>query len=164
MNKIIPTKLSHIVEIPKIEDEGYLCFMEKDSQISFDIKRVYFIYDAINNAVRGKHAHKKTKQILFCIKGSITIILDNGSEKETIRLDETNKGIYLDAMMWHEMVEFTKDTVLLVLASEKFDENDYIRDHHTYLAKKNGYFNNLFKMLMSKFILRNLALLFRKLI
>src|SRR3989344_686063 len=143
MKKIIPTKLSHIIEIPKIEDEGFLCFMEEGNQIPFKIKRIYYIHDAFDYAIRGKHAHKKNKQILFCIKGSITIKLDNGNEKEFIKLSESNKGIYLDTMMWHEMLDFNKDTVLLVLASEKFDENDYIRDYQVYLEKREGLSNKI---------------------
>ena len=127
------TKLSQIYKVPKIEDEGYLCFMENDSHIPFEIRRVYYIFDVIKNAVRGKHAHKNTKQILFCIQGSITVILDNGKDKEAITLNKPNLGLYLDTMMWHEMVAFKPGTILLVLASEKFTEEDYIRDYKEYL-------------------------------
>ena len=80
MKNTIKTKLSHIIEVPKIEDEGYLCFMEENNHIPFTIKRIYYIFDVIKNAVRGRHAHIKTKQVLFCIKGSITIFLDSGKE------------------------------------------------------------------------------------
>src|SRR3989338_3533668 len=108
--KIIKTNLSYIIELPKIEDEGYLCFMESLNHIPFSIKRVYYIFDVIRNAVRGKHAHKKTKQIVFCIKGSVKIILDNGRSKEEHILDKPNKGLFLDTLMWHEMIDFQKDT------------------------------------------------------
>src|SRR5436190_21751456 len=135
MKHIIKTKLSHIIEIPQIKDEGYLCFMEGRNHIPFSIKRIYYIFDVIKNAVRGKHTHKKTKQVLFCIRGSITIILDNGKEKEAITLNKPNQGIYLDAMMWHEMVAFKAGTVLLVLASETYDPNDYIRSYEEFLQK-----------------------------
>lgn len=131
----IQTKLSKIFDIPKIRDEGYLCFMEGNNHIPFPIKRIYFIYDVIKNAVRGKHAHKKTEQVLFCIHGSITVILDNGHEKEAITLNKPHQGLYLGTMMWHEMVAFKPGTVLLVIASEKYDENDYIRNYKTYLEK-----------------------------
>lgn len=134
---IIQTKLSHIIEIPKIEDEGYLCFMEGDNHIPFAIKRIYYIFDVIKNAVRGKHTHKKTKQVLFCIRGSITIILDNGKDKEAITLNKPNQGLYLDTMMWHEMVAFKEGTVLLVVASENYEADDYIRDYKTYLEVTN---------------------------
>lgn len=135
MNNIIKTKLSHIIEIPKIRDEGYLCFFEGDNHIPFAIKRVYYIFDVIKNAVRGKHTHKKTKQVLFCIRGSITIILDNGHDKEAITLNKANQGLFLDTMMWHEMVAFKEGTVLLVVASDVYEEKDYIRDYKTYLEE-----------------------------
>lgn len=131
--KKVNTKLSYIVEIPKIKDEGYLCFAEEKNHIPFDIKRLYFIHDAENNAVRGKHAHKKNLQVLFCIKGSIKILLDNGQDKEEIVLNNSNEGIFLDKLMWHEMLDFRKETILLIIASEKYDENDYIRNYQEFL-------------------------------
>ena len=143
MNNIHQTKISYLINIPTIEDEGYLSFMEKDNQVPFNIQRVYYIYDVKNDAVRGKHAHKKTKQILFCLKGRVKIILDNGVEHETITLDSPYTGIYLDKMMWHEMLSFTKDTVLLVLASEKYNENDYIRNYAAFVNHSRGFLQNL---------------------
>jgi len=133
MKKIIKTKLSYIIEIPKILDEGYLCFMEGENHIPFAIKRIYYIFDVFKNAVRGKHAHKQTKQVLFCIRGSITIILDNGLDKEAITLDTPHHGVFLDKMMWHDMVAFSDNTVLLVVASDFFSEKDYIRDYKLFL-------------------------------
>lgn len=132
MAKITNTKLSHIVEIPKIEDEGFLCFAESQRSIPFPIKRIYYIFDVADNAVRGKHAHKQTVQMLFCIRGKIKIILDNGFEQEEVVLDKPNMGIYLGKMLWHEMVEFDKDTVLLVVASDFYDEDDYIRSYEEF--------------------------------
>lgn len=129
MKKIINTKLSQIVEIPQIEDEGFLCFAESERNIPFSVKRFYYIFDVISNAVRGKHAHKKTLQMLFCLRGKIKILLDDGVEKEEVVLDKPNQGIFLNKMMWHEMVEFEKDTLLLVIASDYYDEDDYIRDY-----------------------------------
>ncbi len=129
------TKLSQIITIPEIIDEGYVSVMEGGTHIPFAIKRIYYIHDVIQNAVRGKHAHKKTKQVLFCIQGSITIILDNGHDKEAITLNKPNQGIYLDTMMWHEMVAFKKGTILLVVASEMFDEADYIRNYTEFLQR-----------------------------
>ncbi len=135
MNNIIKTKLSHIIEVPKILDEGYLCFLEGRRHIPFAIKRVYYIFNVIKNAVRCKHAHKKTKQVIFCIRGSITVILDNGKDKEAITLNKPNQGIFLDTLMWHEIVAFKEGTVLLVVASDLFREEDYIRDYRTYLKE-----------------------------
>jgi dTDP-4-dehydrorhamnose 3,5-epimerase-like enzyme len=129
------TQLSKIIEVPKILDEGSLCFMEGNNHIPFDIKRVYYIYDVIRNAVRGRHAHRELQQVIFCLKGSITIILDNGKTKEAITLNKPNHGLFLDTYMWHEMVAFKEGTILLVVASDRYSEPDYIRDYETFLKE-----------------------------
>lgn len=127
------TQLSYFIQVPKIEDEGYLCFVEGNNHLPFHIKRFYYITDVIKGVKRGFHAHHKTVQVLFCIRGNITIVLDNGFEREEVYIDEPNKGIFLDKMMWHEMIHFTRDTVLLVAASEYYQAEDYIRDYPTFL-------------------------------
>jgi dTDP-4-dehydrorhamnose 3,5-epimerase-like enzyme len=128
------TNLSYIIELPKIQDEGFLCFAESEKHIAFPIKRLYYIFDVDDGAIRGKHTHKETQQILFCLRGSIKIILDNGKEKEEIILDEPHKGLFLDKMMWHEMVDFQKDTLLLVVASDFYAESDYIRNYEDFVS------------------------------
>ncbi|MBI2012273.1 FdtA/QdtA family cupin domain-containing protein [Candidatus Daviesbacteria bacterium] len=133
MNKHHVSQISEIITIPKIVDEGYLCFAESNKHIPFPIKRFYFIYSVDEGVTRGKHAHKKTVQVLFCIKGKIKIILDNGSIREKVVLSDPKQGILLDKMMWHEMVEFDKDTVLLVIASDYYKPNDYIRDYDAFV-------------------------------
>lgn len=134
MKKIIPTQLSYMIDVPHIADEGSLCFMENNNHIPFEMKRIYYIFDVEKNAVRGHHAHKKTEQMLFCIRGSISIRLDDGKTKETVVLDKPNRGIFLDALMWHEMADFSEDTVLLVLASDVYDESDYLRNYEDFIA------------------------------
>ena len=131
-HKMRKTRLSYMITLPKIEDEGFLCFAEGNNHLPFSVKRFYYIADVVKDAKRGFHAHHETRQVLFCIKGSITIVLDNGQEREKVILDQSNKGIFLDKMMWHEMEDFTKDTVLLVAASEYYDEKDYIRDYKSF--------------------------------
>jgi dTDP-4-dehydrorhamnose 3,5-epimerase-like enzyme len=137
-HKMRKTRLSYMITLPKIEDEGFLCFAEGNNHLPFSVKRFYYIADVVEGAKRGFHAHHETRQVLFCIKGSITIVLDNGQEREKVILDQSNKGIFLDKMMWHEMEDFTEDTVLLVAASEYYDEKDYIRDYKKFstLASK----------------------------
>lgn len=132
--KIEETNLSYKVEIPKISDEGYLCFGEGERNIPFEIKRFYYIFDVKNGATRGKHAHKQNLQMLFCIKGRVKIILDDGSEKEEVILDKPNEGVFLNKMIWHEMVDFSDDAMLLIFASEYYDEGDYIRDYKDFLS------------------------------
>lgn len=132
------TKLSYLIEVPKIYDEGYLVFAEGKKDLPFAIKRVYYIFDTQKGAFRGFHAHKKCQQVLFCIKGKIKIILDNGNQKEKLILDQPNQGIFLDKKIWHEMVEFDKDTILLVYASDYYKEKDYIRDYQKFLKYVGG--------------------------
>ncbi|CAN5201609.1 FdtA/QdtA family cupin domain-containing protein [soil metagenome] len=127
------TKLSNIVEALYIQDEAGLCVVEANKAVPFDIKRAYYIFNVESAALRGKHAHKKTKQTLFCIRGSVKVNLDNGSEKETVYMNRPNEGLYLDTLMWHEMHSFSKDAVLLVFASEYFEESDYIRDYQEFI-------------------------------
>ncbi len=140
------TKLSHVIYLPKIEDEGFLSFAEEKKHLPFRIKRFYYIYDVIKNTKRGFHAHKKTKQVLFCVRGKVKVILDNGKEREEIKLDEPHKGLYLDKLIWHEMHDFTDDTVILVAASETFNEADYIRDYGAFLdTVNNRFFSKYFR-------------------
>jgi len=91
------------------------------------------MYDTLSDVVRGKHAHKKLQQILFCIHGSCKLRLDDGLSKEEIDLNNPNEGILITNNMWREMYDFSSDAVLLVLASELYDESDYIRDYDEFL-------------------------------
>lgn len=128
------TKLIRIIKIPKIYDDGYLCIAQTPDNVPFNIKRVYYIFDAKKDLPRGKHAHKKNKQILFCIQGKVRMHLDNGKKKEEIVLSNPEDGILLDKMVWHEMLDMDEKTILLVLASENFDAKDYIRDYKEFLS------------------------------
>lgn len=115
---------------------GKLTFLESGAgkDIPFDIKRIYYIYDIKLGERRGFHAHKKLEQYLICIHGSCTILLDNGSEQENIVLSDPSLGLYVGPGMWREMYNFSSDAVLLVLASEHYDESDYIRDYDMFKA------------------------------
>lgn len=126
--------LIQIIKIPKIYDDAYLCYCQTPDQVSFNIKRVYYIFGAEPNLARGKHAHKTNKQILFCIQGKVRMLLDNGKKKEEIVLSNPEDGILLDTMIWHEMLDMDESTILLVLASEKFEAKDYIRDYKEFLS------------------------------
>jgi dTDP-4-dehydrorhamnose 3,5-epimerase-like enzyme len=133
MRQTEKNKLSHIISIPTVIDEAKLCFGEAERHIPFEIKRFYFIFDIDDNAVRGKHAHKTLQQVLFCLHGKVSITLDNGKEKERIALADPSKGVLLDRMVWHEMLDLKNDTVLLVIASDYFNEADYIRNYSEFL-------------------------------
>lgn len=114
---------------PHGDNRGQLVSIEEYKDIPFEIKRVYFMYDTDTEATRGYHAHRKLEQILFCVHGSCKVRLDNGSEKKVINLERPYEGLYISSNMWREMFDFSEDAVLMVLASELYDESDYIRDY-----------------------------------
>jgi len=115
--------------------DGELFIAEGKKNIPFEIKRVYYINKLDNSkAVRGKHAHKKLFQVIFCVNGSFAIDFDDGTDKQSICLDSSSQGIILPPMMWHTMHDFSKNCALLVLASDYFDESDYIRNYDEFLA------------------------------
>ena len=116
------------------DDRGMLVALEEYKDIPFEIKRVYYMYDTKKDVHRGFHAHKSLEQILICIHGSCKVLLDNGTEKKIVSLEKPYEGLYIANNMWREMYDFSEDAVLMVLASEYYDENDYIRDYDKFLA------------------------------
>lgn len=112
---------------------GSLSFIEGQRDIPFAIKRLYFIYDVLENQHRGFHAHKDNWQLLFCPYGSIDIILTDGKENETVTLDKPSKGLVLYPNLWREMVWNRSGSVLCVAASEYYDPDEYIRDYDEFL-------------------------------
>ena len=119
--------------VPHGDKRGQLIAIEECKDIPFDIKRVYYMYDTVSDAIRGKHAHKSLEQVLICTSGSCKILLDNGKEKQTIELNKPNEGLYISNAIWREMYDFSSDAVLMVLASNFYDESDYIRDYNEFL-------------------------------
>ena len=118
------------------DERGSLIALEGLSkQVPFEIKRVYYIFGTKPNVIRGKHAHYKLKQLLICVSGSVDILLDDGKNKDTIRLDSPDQGLYIDGFIWREMHNFSKDAVLVVLASDYYNEEDYIRDYSKFLEE-----------------------------
>lgn len=112
---------------------GSLIAIEQLKDIPFEIKRVYYIFDVAEGAHRGFHAHKKLQQLMFCPHGSCKIRLDDGTEKMEILLDSPDKGLLVKSNVWREMYDFSPGTVLMVLASDYYDESDYIRDYDEFL-------------------------------
>lgn len=115
------------------DDRGWLVPLESSKTIPFDIKRVYYIWGTQKDIVRGKHAHRDLEQVIVCIAGSCDFILDDGHERKTIRLDNPAKGLYIAHNMWREFTNFSSDCVVMVLASEHYDEADYIRNYDAFL-------------------------------
>lgn len=116
------------------DERGHLIALEEWKDIPFTIKRVYYMYDTKSGIHRGFHAHKSLQQILVCVHGSCKILLDNGTEKKIVYLEKPYEGLYIPSNIWREMYDFEHDAVLMVFASEIYDESDYIRDYDTFLS------------------------------
>lgn len=128
-----------MIKLKQFNDKyGKLTPIESKIDIPFQIKRVYYISKVQGGITRGFHSHRKLHQILICVSGSVKIRVKNPDEEEIIELNDNSVGLYIGPMIWREMFDFTEDAVLLVLASEYYDENDYIRNYDFYLdeAKK----------------------------
>ncbi len=129
-----------LIDIPKIEDyRGNIAVVEKNV-LPFEVKRVYYLYDIPSTASRGGHAHKEQLEFLVAISGSFDLVLNNGVSQQTITLNKPDKGILIHKNVWRELDNFSSGAVCLVLASEVFDENDYIRDFDAYLKVVNQKF------------------------
>ena len=112
---------------------GELIAIESGKEIPFSIKRVYYIYGVGEGVRRGYHAHKKLEQVLICMHGSCKVLLDDGRERAEVLLDSPAQGLYVGHAVWREMFDFSPDAVLVVLASELYDESDYIREYPAFL-------------------------------
>lgn len=115
------------------DERGSLVAVEGNSDIPFDIKRVYYIFDTKKDVPRGFHAHKDLEQILVAVSGSCKIRIDDGVKKEIFELCEPDKGLYIGKDQWREMFDFSQNCVLLVLASEHYNPKEYIRDYKEFL-------------------------------
>lgn len=111
------------------DDRGALISLEREKNIPFDIRRVYYIFDTKNGVTRGFHAHRKLKQVAIVVKGSCRFILDDGTERVEVILDNPAQGLLIDSFIWREMTDFTDDCVLMVIADMEYEESDYIRDY-----------------------------------
>lgn len=124
------------IDFPPLGDErGSLVALEAGKTVPFAIKRVYYIFDTKQGVARGFHAHKKLKQIAVCVTGKCRMILDDGKTRQEVWLDSPTKGLFIDDLVWREMYDFSENCVLLVLASEHYDEVDYIRNYDDFLRQ-----------------------------
>ena len=128
-------KECRLITLPKIyENRGNLTFVEAGNHIPFQIKRVYYIYDLLDGAERGGHAHKNLHQFLIPISGSFEIQLNDGFQKRKVFLNRAQIGLYFPPLTWIRFNNFSTGTICVSLASEFYDETDYIRDYDTFLA------------------------------
>lgn len=122
--------LIKFIDFPALGDErGSLVALESEKTVPFPIKRVYYIFGTNAGVSRGFHAHKRLQQVALCITGKCRMILDDGRQRNEVWLDSPNKGLIIGDLVWREMHDFSEDCVLLVLASEHYDEDDYMRDY-----------------------------------
>ncbi len=122
-----------ILEFKEFGDErGSLVVAEGAADVPFDIQRVFYMYGSDPDIVRGQHANKKSEFVLINVSGSSKVRIDNGEEEVIVELNKPRMGLYLSAMVWKDMYDFSADSVLLVLANTHFDESEYIRDYEEY--------------------------------
>ncbi len=125
-----------MIKFPVIYDaRGNLAFMQNDI-LPFEMKRIYYLFDVPNNAFRGGHSHIDQHEILIALSGSFEVVLDDGLEKTTILLNKPNIGLPIATGIWRELQNFSSGAVCLVVASDVFDEADYIRDYNEFLDSK----------------------------
>ena len=118
------------------DERGNLVVAEGDGMdIPFDIKRVFYMYGSDPDIIRGQHANRQTEFVLINVSGSSKVLVDDGSNKEVIILDKPRMGLYMGPMIWKEMYDFSADSVLLVLASEHYQEQEYIRDYQEFIKE-----------------------------
>lgn len=123
-----------IIELPKITNrQGNIIFVEGNRHIPFNIARVYYLFDVPGGAARGGHAHKELQQLIISVMGAFDVILDDGNNKKTVRIDRAYYGLYIPSMIWRELDNFSSGAICLVLASLPYDETDYYRNYDEYL-------------------------------
>lgn len=122
-----------IINLPKIEDpRGNLTFIEENNHIPFAIKRVYWIYDVPGGEVRGGHAYKKNNEFVIALSGSFDVIIKDGKTRKKFSLNRSYYGLYIPKMLWRSVENFSTNSLCLVLASEKYNEKDYLRNWDEY--------------------------------
>ncbi|HKB51477.1 MAG TPA: FdtA/QdtA family cupin domain-containing protein [Solirubrobacterales bacterium] len=135
MPRLLGVEDCKLLEFPVVHDpQGNLTFVEQKRHVPFGIARVYHLYDVPGGAVRGGHAHRECEEVLVAMAGSFEVVVDDGSEKKSVRLSRSHLGLYLPRMIWRELVDFSSGSVCMVLASAFYDEADYIRDYSEFQA------------------------------
>jgi hypothetical protein len=120
----------HLVELPRVDaGNGSLSYLQTGDQFDFDVQRVYYQYALPRGARRGGHAHRELYQMIIAAAGGFEVTLDDGSQKSSVRLDRPDRALLVVPMIWVELHDYTEGSVSLVLASSRFDEQDYVRDY-----------------------------------
>jgi len=128
-----------VVLLPKIADpRGNLTFIEGGRHIPFDIQRVYYLYDVPGGAERGGHAHRDLHQLIVAMSGSFDVILDDGAERKRIHLNRSYSGLYVCPMIWRALDNFSSGSVCMVLASNRYSEDDYLRNYEEFINERSN--------------------------
>ncbi len=131
----MPVSDARLIELRRISDpKGNLTPIEGGSDVPFEIKRVYYLYDVPGGESRGGHAHRQLEQFIVAANGSFDVVLDDGSQRQSFFLNRSYYGLFVPRMVWRELENFSSGSVCLVLASAHYDEADYLRDHGDFLA------------------------------
>jgi dTDP-4-dehydrorhamnose 3,5-epimerase-like enzyme len=128
-----------LIDLPVVSDRrGNLTFVETQSEVPFDIRRVYYLYDVPGGEQRAGHAHLALQQLVIAVAGSFDVLLDDGHKRSTVSLNRAHKGLFMSNAVWREISNFSSGAVCLVLASMEYDEDDYIRDYDDFLRHVGG--------------------------
>lgn len=127
--------MSELIHLPKILDKrGNLSFLEEENHIPFKIKRAYWIYDVPGGEIRGSHAFRTNREFIIALSGSFDVILHNGLMEMKYSLNRSYYGLYIPNLIWRKLENFSTNSLALVVASEKFNIDDYIRDFQQYIS------------------------------
>lgn len=128
-----------LISLPKLVDQrGNLSIIEGNNHIPFQIKRVYWLYDVPGGEVRGGHAYKKLNEVIVALSGSFDVVLHDQKECRVFSLNRSYYGLFVPEMIWRSIENFSTNALCLILASERYDENDYIRDQSEYQSIQNA--------------------------
>lgn len=126
-----------IIDLPQITDpRGNLTFVEGDAHVPFSIARVYYLYDVPGGESRGGHAHRQLQQLIIAASGSFDVVVDDGTETARFHLNRSYHGLYVPRLTWRELGNFSSGSVCLVLASARFDEDDYYRHYDDFIEAR----------------------------
>ena len=129
----------HIIQLPKfLDDRGNLSFIEENNHIPFRIERTYWIYDVPGGERRGGHAYLNLQEFVVAISGSFDVVLHDGEKEMRFSLNRSYYGLYVPKMMWREIENFSTNSLALILADDKYKENEYIRDFDQFISSKHG--------------------------
>lgn len=129
----------NVIELRKIHNRaGNITIVENQGDVPFEVKRIYYLYDVPGGESRGGHAHKNLHQLIVAASGSFDVVLDDGRVKRTVTLNRPNYGLYIKPGVWRELINFSSGSVLMVLASMIYSEDDYIRDYAQFKEYVNG--------------------------